>query len=51
MVMGVEGVATLLAQQGADKNKANNDDATPLRIASQQGHLVVANYLREQGAI
>jgi hypothetical protein len=40
-----------LGQQGADFNQAAAGCMTPLFIATSQGHIAVANYLREQGAI
>jgi ankyrin repeat protein len=39
-----------LVQQGADKNKANNNGATPLYVAAEEGHLAVVLFLVEQGA-
>jgi ankyrin repeat protein len=36
-------------QQGADKDKADEEGCTPLFMAAQQGHLAVAQYLVQQG--
>ena len=46
-------VVQYLVQQGVNKNKAANDGMTPLAAAAAtaNGHIVVANYLRENGAI
>ena len=43
-------IAQYLVQQGADKDKASNDGATPLFTASADGHLSVVQYLVQQGA-
>ena len=40
----------MLVEQGADIDKARNDGATPLFIASQNGHVDVVSVLLEQGA-
>jgi ankyrin repeat protein len=37
--------ARLLIEAGADKNQANTDGATPLFIASQNGHFEVVSVL------
>ena len=39
-----------LVEQGADKDKANNNGATPLYISAGLGHVAVVRYLMEQGA-
>ena len=43
-------VVRVLVEQGADIDKAKNDGATPLFIASQNGHVDVVRVLVEQGA-
>ena len=40
----------MLLEQGADINKARDDGATPLNVASQNGHVEVVRMLLEQGA-
>ena len=40
----------LLVEQGADKDKVDDQGCTPLYRASARGHLGVAQYLVEQGA-
>ena len=42
---GLEEVVQCLVAAGADLNKENDGDATPLMIASQKGHLPVVQYL------
>jgi ankyrin repeat protein len=39
-----------LVQQGASLNQRSKDGKTPLSAATDEGHLKLANYLREQGA-
>ena len=43
-------VVQYLAEQGADKDKANDDGVTPLYGATQYGHFTVVQFLAEQGA-
>ena len=42
-------VVRVLAERGADINKANNDGATPLFIASEKGRAEVVRVLAERG--
>jgi len=42
-------VVKCLVEQGADKDKTNNDGVSPLMIAAHQGHSLVVHYLLEQG--
>ena len=42
-------IMQLLLEQGADKNKANNDGMTPLLIAAKKGHMMIVQALLEQG--
>jgi len=44
-------VVQYILQQGADINTATNEGATPLLIATHQGHVDIVNYLRSQGAV
>jgi ankyrin repeat protein len=44
-------VVQQLVQEGADINQAADGGWTPLAAATAKGHIAVANYLREQGAI
>ena len=43
-------VVRVLVEKGADINKARNDGATPLHVASQNGHADVVRILVERGA-
>ena len=43
-------VARLLCECGADKDDASLDGATPLLVASQDGHLEVVSFLSKAGA-
>jgi cytohesin len=42
-------VAELLLELGADPNARDNDDNTPLHIASKSGHVEVAEMLLDRG--
>ena len=42
-------VVRVLLEQGADIDKARDDGATPLYIASEEGHVEVVSVLLEQG--
>ena len=43
-------VVSALLEQGADVDKAKNDGATPLYVASEKGDVNVVSVLLEQGA-
>ena len=44
------GVVQYLLEQGADKDKTDNEGFSPLIVAAQEGHLAVVQYLLEHGA-
>ena len=46
---GGDGVVRYLVEQGADKEKIDNEGWTPLIYAAQDGHVMVMQYLIEQG--
>ena len=43
-------LARLLCKQGSDKDKAENNGATPLCLASAEGHLDIVRLLCKQGS-
>lgn len=43
-------VVTYLVQHGADKEKAMNDDTTPLMLAARKGDMAIVQFLVENGA-
>ena len=44
-------VVRVLAERGADINKADDNGATPLSLARSAGHTEIAAFLRNAGAL